>query len=263
MTSPIKATDALAEGRRIYVGNLIYAARTEDIYNLFGSHNYTIARLDMSVDPFTSRNPSYCFVELNTADEAERAMGELNGIELLGRPVKIKPCTAPRRGRSDGNDRKLDRYSQANEAREHWKPAEESAWRVRVDGLPRPKSQYHSEQVVARLFEGFDVTAISKVGFYEPSAHEKTKNYWAYVDFGNEDEAMRALRECNGMWFEGCRPSVVLARQKVSWKVDQRAQLEVNGVNRYRDVGRKQAVQRDLGSSWRRKNEDVKGEAEA
>jgi RNA recognition motif-containing protein len=52
--------------------------------------NYS-ARIDISIDPFSGRNPSYCFVDLQTKELAERAMRELDGSDLLGRPVKIKP----------------------------------------------------------------------------------------------------------------------------------------------------------------------------
>lgn len=48
----------------------------------------------MSTDPFTSRNPSYCFVDLETADDASRAMSELNGKEILDRPTEINPSVA-------------------------------------------------------------------------------------------------------------------------------------------------------------------------
>lgn len=43
----------------------------------------------MSVDPATGRNPSYCFVDFESAEEASRAMADLNGVELLGRGVRI------------------------------------------------------------------------------------------------------------------------------------------------------------------------------
>lgn len=49
------------------------------------------SRIDISIDPFSGRNPSYCFVDLETKELAERAMTELDGSDLLGRPVKIKP----------------------------------------------------------------------------------------------------------------------------------------------------------------------------
>jgi RNA recognition motif-containing protein len=48
-------------------------------------------RIDMSIDPFTGRNPSFCFVELDSKTEADRAIVELEGKPVLTRPVKIKP----------------------------------------------------------------------------------------------------------------------------------------------------------------------------
>lgn len=48
----------------------------------------------MSVDPFTGRNLSYCFVELKTAGDADYAIKELNGRAMLGRPLKVGPGTA-------------------------------------------------------------------------------------------------------------------------------------------------------------------------
>jgi RNA recognition motif-containing protein len=47
--------------------------------------------MSMSIDPFTGRNPSYAFVDIETPDIANRAMQTLNGTKLSGRPVKIKP----------------------------------------------------------------------------------------------------------------------------------------------------------------------------
>ena len=57
----------------------------------FTDNGFQVAQINMSTDPFTGRNPSYCFVDLETVDEANRAMNELNGKEVLGRPVKINP----------------------------------------------------------------------------------------------------------------------------------------------------------------------------
>ena len=47
-------------------------------------------RIDISIDPFTGRNPSYCFVELETKEQAEQAMQQLDGRDFLGRPLKIR-----------------------------------------------------------------------------------------------------------------------------------------------------------------------------
>ena len=50
----------------------------------------------MSIDPFTRRNPSYCFVEVTSKAQAEQATRDLNGTMLLGRPLKVGPGVAAR-----------------------------------------------------------------------------------------------------------------------------------------------------------------------
>ena len=52
----------------------------------------------ISIDPFTSRNPSYCFVDFATAQEALDAIPSLHGRPLLGRPVKTRPAVPAGRG---------------------------------------------------------------------------------------------------------------------------------------------------------------------
>ena len=78
-------------GTRLYVGNLLYSAQTTDVEQFFADHGFQVAQINMSTDPFTGRNPSYCFVDLDTAELASEAMAVLNGKEVLGRPVKINP----------------------------------------------------------------------------------------------------------------------------------------------------------------------------
>jgi RNA recognition motif-containing protein len=85
-------TKAIAEGRRIYVRNLTYMAKEEDISRLFLLEGYNVERIVISIDPFTGRNSSYCFVELQDKDQAEQAMKKLNGQEFFRRPLKVKLC---------------------------------------------------------------------------------------------------------------------------------------------------------------------------
>lgn len=47
----------------------------------------------MSTDSFTGRNPGYCFAELTTKDDVERAIATLNGLEIAQRPVKVNSVT--------------------------------------------------------------------------------------------------------------------------------------------------------------------------
>jgi hypothetical protein len=110
--APTSSTADTTPGTRLYVGNLLYSAKGEDVQQLFADNGFKVANISMSVDPFSGRNPSYCFVDLETAEEAARAMAELSGMEVLGRPVKINPGmkksgtgAAPRRewGAREGN----------------------------------------------------------------------------------------------------------------------------------------------------------------
>ncbi|KAI3340538.1 RNA-binding domain-containing protein [Ustulina deusta] len=84
------AARAIAEGRRIYIGNLRYQAKPDDIEGLMRANDLGhFTNIHISIDPFTGRNPSYCFVEFPDADSAKTAMEILEGKELLGREGKL------------------------------------------------------------------------------------------------------------------------------------------------------------------------------
>lgn len=90
---------------RLYVGNLLYSAQKDDIAQFFAENGFNVANLNMSIDPETGRNPSYCFVDFDTADEASRAMSELNGRDVMGRTVRISPGVQKNRGEQSGGYR--------------------------------------------------------------------------------------------------------------------------------------------------------------
>lgn len=89
------AAKAIAEGRRIYIGNLRYQAKPDDIEDLLKANDFGhFTNIDISVDPFTGRNPSYCFVDFPDTDSAKNAMEVLEGKELLGREGEQPLLTA-------------------------------------------------------------------------------------------------------------------------------------------------------------------------
>jgi RNA recognition motif-containing protein len=93
-------------GSRLWVGNLLYTASREDVEQLFTANGFPPTGLSMSVDPFTQRNPSYCFLDFETAEDAARATEAMNGKELLGREIKVNPGV--RRQQGDGERRTRD-----------------------------------------------------------------------------------------------------------------------------------------------------------
>jgi RNA recognition motif-containing protein len=99
-----ESVKAIAEGRRLYVGNLPYRAKPSDVTSYFDSAGYPTTRISMSVDPFTGRNPSYCFLEFEDKETAQNAMQALEGKIVLGRPLKIRNAYPGRtRGPADGH----------------------------------------------------------------------------------------------------------------------------------------------------------------
>lgn len=123
----------------------------------------------MSIDPYTGRNPSYCFVEVATKEQADRAMLELNGREILGRPVKLGPGIAgskTRRPRDEFNQRARNSSNSSRpvfdcwtrtDAPDHWKGYTEQGRRLFVGGLPRMPDHHTVNVDVRELFKGYSV----------------------------------------------------------------------------------------------------------
>ena len=84
---------ALAEGRRVYVGNLLYSVTPADIETVLQMAGLDYENIHISVDPVSGRNPGYCFVELKTQEMAAAALESLNGVKVYDRPLKVGPCT--------------------------------------------------------------------------------------------------------------------------------------------------------------------------
>ncbi|KAL1987246.1 hypothetical protein VTN96DRAFT_4578 [Rasamsonia emersonii] len=90
-------TDAAAasadEGRRLYIGNLAYATTEGELKEFF--KNYTIESVSIPVNPRTNRPVGYAFVDLATASEAQSAIQELSGKEILERKVSVQVARKP------------------------------------------------------------------------------------------------------------------------------------------------------------------------
>lgn len=131
----------------------------------------------MAVDPFTGRNPSYCFVELETREQAEKAMQELNGKEILGRPVKVKPGVPKSHNRNQisgtatasmHNDEEAPRFAfdrwERTDAAKHWRDYSDGQ-RLFVGGLPRVSDQLSVNHEIIKLFRGFTMSVNFQVSF--------------------------------------------------------------------------------------------------
>jgi RNA recognition motif-containing protein len=87
------ASASAAEGRRLYIGNLAYATTEGELKDFFKS--YLVESVSIPKNPRTDRPVGYAFVDLSTPTEAERAIAELSGKEILERKVSVQLARKP------------------------------------------------------------------------------------------------------------------------------------------------------------------------
>ncbi len=84
-------------GRKLYVGNLSFAA-TEDELKEFFAQAGTPESVAIVVDRNTGRSRGFAFVEMTTDSEAQQAIETLNGKDFKGRQLRVSEA----RGREGG-----------------------------------------------------------------------------------------------------------------------------------------------------------------
>ncbi|CAK7264600.1 hypothetical protein SEPCBS57363_001157 [Sporothrix epigloea] len=82
-----------AEGRRLYIGNLAYATTEGELKEFF--KGYLVESVSIPKNPRTERPVGYAFVDLSTPTEAERAVTELSGKDILERKVSVQLARKP------------------------------------------------------------------------------------------------------------------------------------------------------------------------
>lgn len=97
-------------------------------------------------------------MDLQSKKQAEAAIHALNGLQVLGRPVKIGPgVTKSNRLSHRQTNRHEDTYDrwERDDAAEHWRGVGEQGRRVWVGGLPRMSNYYDVEKGVRELFHAY------------------------------------------------------------------------------------------------------------
>jgi RNA recognition motif-containing protein len=77
------------QGSKLYVGNLSYAVTNEQLGELFATYG-EVKQVNII------EGKGFGFVEMSTADEAEKIKEELNGTEFAGRTLKIDEAHPPK-----------------------------------------------------------------------------------------------------------------------------------------------------------------------
>jgi len=84
----------------IYVGNLSFTTSESDLKEAFSAFG-EVSSCNIIKDKFSGESRGFGFVEMPNKDEAEKAIGMLNGKDLKGRALKVneaKPRTDRPRG---------------------------------------------------------------------------------------------------------------------------------------------------------------------
>ncbi|KAF3761916.1 hypothetical protein M406DRAFT_222190, partial [Cryphonectria parasitica EP155] len=221
--------ESIREGRRIYLGNLLYRVQPQAVQEMLEASGFEglFEAIHISMDAVSGRNPGYCFIDFKTREDANLALESLNGVTILDRPVKVGPCQPKTRARAHeyqptfqrwgdwvGSERRsspgdTSAASQGGKKREqgpyaaldHLKEVEraDTPPRVYVGGIGKMVNQEENDKEIRGYFEGFQIVAISKRITPHPDTRLLPGNHhYCFVDFETVEEAKAAIQALNG-----------------------------------------------------------------
>ncbi len=85
---------------KLYVGNLSFNSTEQDLEETFGEIG-TVESVNIIEDRDTGRSRGFGFVEMSSAEEAQKAIAELDGKDVDGRNLKVNEAK-PRENRAGG-----------------------------------------------------------------------------------------------------------------------------------------------------------------
>jgi len=87
-------------GNKLYVGNLAYSVRDQDLSDAFSQYG-SVSSAKVMMDRETGRSKGFGFVEMGSDAEAQAAINGLNGQPVAGRAVVVNEAR-PREERPAG-----------------------------------------------------------------------------------------------------------------------------------------------------------------
>lgn len=88
-------------GVKVYVGNLPYSAREEELQTLFGQAGNVVS-VSVITDRYTGKSKGFAFVEMGDETQAEQAINMFNGYSMSERELKVS-MARPREERPAGD----------------------------------------------------------------------------------------------------------------------------------------------------------------
>ena len=93
---------------KLYVGNLSFDTTDDSLQQLFATSGYQVESARVIRDLNTGRSRGFGFVEMNSAEDAAKAIAQLNGSSLEGRALTVNEAR-PQAPRGGGGGRDRDR----------------------------------------------------------------------------------------------------------------------------------------------------------
>lgn len=89
-------------GNRLYVGNLSFQSSSESVREAFSAFG-EITDVHVVSDRETGQSRGFAFVTMSTAEQAQKAISEMNGAMLDGRSLRVNEAEErPNRGGGGG-----------------------------------------------------------------------------------------------------------------------------------------------------------------
>jgi RNA recognition motif-containing protein len=106
-------------GNRLYVGNLPFEATEKQVRSFIEGEGRTVTSVKIVTDRDTGRSRGFAFVDLENADQAQKAVAELNGKDFGGRALVVNE--AQDKGPSKGGSGFRSAFADKEHAREQVK----------------------------------------------------------------------------------------------------------------------------------------------
>jgi RNA recognition motif-containing protein len=85
---------------KLFVGNLSFNTTENDLQDAFAAHG-SVTEVNLMMDRATGRPRGFGFVTMSSPEEAQKAVDEMNGKSMDGRPLTVN-IARPREERPSG-----------------------------------------------------------------------------------------------------------------------------------------------------------------
>ena len=93
----------------IYIGNLSYSTTEESLMGFFTEFG-TVESIKVIKDRFSGRSKGFGFIEMPDNSEADQAIKALNGNQIDGNSIKVRPADSGRKRKNKKITRRRGGY---------------------------------------------------------------------------------------------------------------------------------------------------------